>query len=89
MNKRTIISILLALAAVAGQAQTKVWENVVTGYVNSPLVKVTKVAIYDDRTEVFLRFELPQAAGQSGPIATNPTLQADGKDYAVKGALSH
>lgn len=86
MNKRTIISILLALAAVSGQAQTKVWENVVTGYVNSPLVKVTKVAIYDDRTEVFLRFELPQAAGQSGPIATNPTLQADGKDYAVKGA---
>ena len=86
MKKQTIITILLAFAAVAGLAQTKVWENVVTGYVNSPLVKVTKVAFYDDRTEVFLRFELPQAAGQSGPIATNPTLQADGKDYAVKGA---
>ena len=77
---------MLAFVAMTGQAQTKVWENVVTGYVNNPIVKVTKVAIYDDRTEVFLRFELPQAAGQSGPLAITPTLQADGMDYAVKGA---
>ena len=86
MKKLFLSIMMLAFVAMTGQAQTKVWDNVVTGYVNNPIVKVTKVAIYDDRTEVFLRFELPQAAGQSGPLAVTPTLQADGKDYAVKGA---
>ena len=58
-----------------------------TGYANTPIIKVTKVAIYDDRTEVFLRLEGPQQmAGQSVPIAAKPILKADGKDYAVKGA---
>ena len=78
---------MLAFVAMTGQAQTKVWENVVTGYVNNPIVKVTKVAIYVDRTEVFFHFEVPQQmAGDSVPMATKPTLTADGKTYAVKGA---
>ena len=87
MNKKTIITILFALVAMTGLAQTKVWENVVTGYANVPIINVTKVAIYDDRTEVFFHFEVPQQmAGESMPMATKPTLTADGKTYAVKGA---
>ena len=75
----TFLTFFLFILSISGLAQTKVWDNIVTGHVSTPIIKVTKVAIYDDRTEVFLHFELPQAAGQSGPLATNPTLQADGK----------
>ena len=58
-----------------------------TGHTNVPDFKVTKVAIYDDRTEVFLHLEMPQQmTGNSVPLATKPTLTADGKTYAVKGA---
>ena len=86
-KKSTIITILLALVVTTGWAQKKVWDNVVTGHANVPYFKVTKVAIYDDRTEVFLRLEVPQQmAGESVPLATKPTLTADGKTYAVKGA---
>ena len=85
--KKIIATLLLALVATTGWAQKKVWDNVVTGYVNVTIIKVTKVAIYDDRTEVFFHFEVPQQmAGESVPLATKPTLTADGKTYAVKGA---
>ena len=84
---RKAIIILLALVATTGWAQKKVWDNVVTGHANLPIITVTKVAIYDDRTEVFLHLEVPQQmAGESGILAANPTLRADGKTYAVKGA---
>ncbi len=87
MGKKIILAIILAIAAMTGYSQTKVWNNVVTGYVNVPIINVTKVAIYDDHTEVFLHLEVPQQmAGQSAPLATKPTLTADGKTYAVKGA---
>ena len=49
---------MLALVATTGWAQKKVWDNVVTGYANVPIIKVTKVAIYVDRTEVFFHFEV-------------------------------
>ena len=85
--KKIIATLLLALVATTGWAQKKVWDNVVTGYANTPIIKVAKVAIYDDRTEVFLRLEgRQQMVGQSVPIAAKPILKADGKDYAVKGA---
>ena len=85
--KKIIATLLLALVATTGWAQKKVWDNVVTGYANTPIIKVTKVAIFDDRTEVFLRLEgRQQMVGQSVPIAAKPILKADGKDYAVKGA---
>ena len=87
MNKKLIITLLLALVAVVGQAQTKVWNKIVTGYVNVPIISITKVSIYDDRTEVFFHLEVPQQkTGDTVPLATRPTLCADGKEYAVKGA---
>lgn len=85
--KQFFSTLLLVLVAMTGWAQQKVWDNVVTGHANVPYFKVTKVAIYDDRTEVFLRLEVPQQmAGESVPLATKPMLTADGKTYAVKGA---
>ena len=98
MSKKFIFTAMLALVTMTMQAQklpvgeqssgmTKVWNDIVTGYVNVPIIEVTKVAIYEDRTEVFFHLEAPkQAIGQSGPIATKPSLHADGKTYAVKGA---
>ncbi len=89
MNKKAIISILfLAFIAMVTQAQTKVWNKIVTGYANVPVMSITKVSIYDDRTEVFFRLKVPQqlAAGDSLPLAAKPILRADGKEYAVKGA---
>ena len=50
MNKQTILTILFVLVAIVGQAQTKVWNKIVTGYVNVPIINITKVSIYDDRT---------------------------------------
>ena len=85
--KKILSILLLALVATTGWAQKKVWNDIVTGYASAPIIKVTKVAFYDDRTEVFLRLEVPQRmAGQSVPIAAKPILKADGKEYAVKGA---
>ena len=88
MNLKCIfLTLFLAIVSVTGQAQTKVWDNIVTGYVNVPIVKVTKVAFYEDRTEVFFHMDFPKhVAGQSAPIATKPSLCADGKQYTVKGA---
>ena len=87
MNKQTILTILFVLVAIVGQAQTKVWNKIVTGYVNVPIINITKVSIYDDRTEVFFHLEVPQQmTGDTIPLATKPILSADGKKYAVKGA---
>ncbi len=87
MKNKAIILFLSAFFALVGQSQTKVWNNIVTGYVNPPIGEVRKVAIYDDRTEVFFHMDFPkQAVGQEFPIATKPALHADGKQYAVKGA---
>ena len=83
--RKAIIIIMLALVAMTGWAQKKVWDNVVTGHTNVPDFKVTKVAIYNDRTEVFFHLDM-HTAGESVPLATKPTLTADGKTYAVKGA---
>ena len=87
MNKSTILAMLLVLLALTVQAQTKVWNKIVTGYVNVPIISISKVAIYDNRTEVFFHLEVPQQkTGDSVPLATKPILTADGRQYAVKGA---
>ena len=79
---------VLALMATAGWAQTRTWNNIVTGYSNLPFVKVTKVVLSADSTEVFMHFDMPsQAAGQEGPMAVKTQLQADGKTYEAKRAI--
>lgn len=73
---------LLALVVMAGQAQTKVWNDVVTSYSNASIVKVTQVAFYNDRTEMSLHVD--SRAGQWIRINEKSFLQADGKQYAIK-----
>ena len=73
---------LLALVVLAGQAQTKVWNDVVTSYSNASIVKVTQVAFYNDRTEISLHVD--SRAGQWIRINEKSFLQADGKQYAIK-----
>ena len=77
--KKLLSIILLALVALTGMAQTRVWNDIVMGYASVPVIKVTKVAFYDDRTEVFLHLDMPEhVVGRSIPIVSNPTLLADG-----------
>ena len=43
MKLKTIITILLAVAALTVQAQTKVWDNIVMGYdIGSDEIKTTR-----------------------------------------------
>ena len=87
MNRHTILTIVFAFALMTVQAQTKVWNKIVTGYVNVPIISITKVSIDNNRTEVFFHLDVPQQkTGDTVPLATKPTLCADGKEYAVKGA---
>ena len=86
--KKLISTMTLSLIAIMGWAQTRTWSNIVAGYSNVPFVKVTKVVLNADSTEVFLHFDMPrQAAGQEGPMAVKTQLQADGKTYEAKRAV--
>ena len=55
--KKNIITILLAVAALTVQAQTIVWDNIVMGYANAPIINVNRVALYADRTDVSLHID--------------------------------
>ena len=58
--KKTLLILMLALTAIAVGAQNKkqiIWNNVQTGYsVARDFLKITNVAMYDDRTEVSFSF---------------------------------
>ena len=84
--KQALISlILLVLFCMTGKAQTKVWNDVVSGYTNTNgILKVTRVAMYGDRTELSLHVNFVK--GQWIAIAPNTIIKADGKDYVVKEA---
>ena len=85
MNKQTIITALLVLVALAGQAQETVWNNVVAGYNNTQrTVSVTKVDFQADRTDVVIHIDY--VAWQWIRIAKDTYLEADGKQYPVKDA---
>ena len=86
--KKLLSTIVLAIVATAGWAQTRIWNNIVTGYSNVPFVKITKVVLSADSTEVFMHFDMPErAAGQEGVLAAKSQLQADGKTYEAKNAV--
>ena len=82
-----VLTFILAFLPTHGQAQTKVWNKIATGYVNVPIISITKVSIDKNRTVVSFRLDVPQhMTGDTIPLATQPTLRADGKPYVVKGA---
>lgn len=85
--KKLISIILLAFVTMTVLAQkVKVWNNVITGFSNAPIIKVIKVSMFDDRTEVSLF--LNYRAGQWMSIAKETYLQADGKQYPIKDATT-
>mgnify|MGYP006988863076 CR=1 FL=1 len=46
MNKQTIIAALLTLIAIACHGQETIWNDVVMGYANAPIINVNRVAMY-------------------------------------------
>ena len=82
--KSTIITILLAVAALTVQAQTKVWDNIVMGYANAPIINVNRVALYADCTDVSLHIDFRK--GRQMGFSRGTALKANGKDYKVTGA---
>lgn len=96
MNKKTILSILLVLMAMAGQAKEKtmVWEQPATEYGTSYgdgffylALDVTKVELKTDETVVYItarqRSDYPEYSFQ---FVGDTYLKADGKRYALKSA---
>ena len=58
MNKKTIITILLALAAMAGQAKkTIVWENPSVAYSVIPYFQIQKVEMTKEKTAMYVRMD--------------------------------
>ena len=82
--KSTIITILLAVAALTVQAQTKVWDNIVMGYANAPIINVNRVALYADCTDVSLHIDYRK--GRQMGFSRGTALKAGGKEYKVTGA---
>ena len=73
--KKTIITILLALVTVAGWAQKNgetIWNDVVMGYANVPVIKVNRVAMYADRTDVSLHINFQKGRQNHYPIPLFP-----------------
>ena len=96
MNKKTILSVLLVLMAMAGQAKEKtmVWEQPATEYGTSYgdgffylALDVTKVELKTDETVVYItarqRSDYPEYCFQ---FVGDTYLKADGKRYALKSA---
>ena len=84
MNKKTIITALLALVTLTALGQEIIWNNVIMGYANVPIIKVNRVAMYADRTDVSLRIDYRK--GQRMGFSKGTALKADGKEYKVTGA---
>ncbi|MBR5393710.1 MAG: redoxin family protein [Bacteroidaceae bacterium] len=88
MKKQTIITILFALVAMAGQAKVKtiVWEEPHKAYTVDPSFEVLKVELTKEKTILYARYRgLPK-----GELLINKDsyLQADGKQYAIIGSDS-
>ena len=87
MNKKTIITALLALVAMAGQAKkTIVWENPSVAYTNFPYFVIQKVEMTKEQTVLFASVKL--MPGLVFRIQDSSNLQANGKQYAITGSDS-
>ena len=84
MKFKTIIIAMIAVAALTVQAQTIVWDNIVMGYANAPIINVNRVALYADRTDVSLHIDYRK--GRQMGFSRGTALKAGGKDYKVTGA---
>ena len=81
---KKLIAVIFALVALAAQAQTKTWNNVVVGYNNAPMISVDKVTFAEDRTELAMR--ITYFKGRQMGFTSDVCLQVGSKQYAVKEA---
>ena len=87
MNKQTIITILLALVAMAGQAKkTIVWENPSVAYSAIPYFQIQKVEMTKEKTAMYVRMAL--LPGYGFRISKDSYLQTNGKQYRIIGSDS-
>ena len=87
MNKQTIITILLVLVAMAGQAKkTIVWENPSVAYSAFPYFEIQKVEMTKEKTAMYVRMAL--FPGYGFRISKDSYLQTNGKQYRIIGSDS-
>ena len=87
MNKKTIITALLALIAMAGQAKkTIVWENPSVAYSAIPYFQIQKVEMTKEKTAMYVRMAL--LPGYGFRISEDSYLQTNGKQYRIIGSDS-
>ena len=87
MNKKTIITILLALVALAGQAKkTIVWENPSGAYSTIPYFQIQKVEMTKEKTTMYVKMDL--LPGYGFRISKDSYLQTNGKQYRIIGSDS-
>jgi thiol-disulfide isomerase/thioredoxin len=83
--KKTIITILLALVAMAGQAKkTIVWENPSVAYSAIPYFQIQKVEMTKEKTAMYVRMAL--LPGYGFRISEESYLQTNGKQYRINGS---
>ena len=87
MNKKTIITALLAIVALAGQAKkTIVWENPSVAYSAIPYFQIQKVEMTKEKTAMYVRMAL--LPGYGFRISENSYLETNGKHYGIVGSDS-
>ncbi|MBQ7527572.1 MAG: redoxin family protein [Bacteroidaceae bacterium] len=84
--KKQIITILLALCALAGQAKNKaiVWEQSSMVFTNNHYFQLSKVELSKQQTKLFCTY----LKGERFMISKDSYLQADGKIYPIVSADS-
>ena len=83
--KKLLSTIVLAITCVAALAQkSKVWDDVITGYCNIPVIDITKVTFTPDSTEVCMRLSF--RAGKQFGFTSGTHLKVGTQQYAVKNA---
>lgn len=88
MNKRTIITLLLALVAMAGQAKEKtiIWEKPAKALNCADLLEIEKVELTKQQTRLYARYYY--MPGYWFSIAKESYLQSGGKTYPIVSADS-
>ena len=76
--KKLLSTIVLAITCVAALAQkSKVWDDVITGYCNIPVIDITKVTFTPDSTEVCMRLSF--RAGKQFGFTSGSRILLQGK----------
>ena len=87
MIKQNMITILLALVAMAGQAQdTILWQRPAIGYSDIPYFQIQKVELTKEQTALHVRMSLMPGLGFF--LKSTCYLQANGKQYESIGSDS-